>query len=1077
VSRDEGAEIETRREIPAPREPAQPETGPASTAFAPAGERFELGEELGRGGMGRVVAATDRALAREVAIKQVLTDDAVQLARFEREVRITARLEHPSIVPIHDSGRDHHGRPFYVMRRLDGEHLSDRVAAATSPRERLALVPNVLAAVDAAAFAHARAIIHRDIKPWNILVGGYGETLLIDWGLARALDEAELPASDAPPSDDAALTRAGNVFGTPGYMAPEQARGEPADQRADVYALGATLLHVLTGKAALGGTSATEWLARATRGSALPIAELPPEIPRELIAIVGKAMAERREDRYRDAGELAADLRAFLAGQLVAAHRYTRRERLFRFVRRNRVALAIAVAALVAVAAIATISIRNVVDERDLARGAREDAERERATALAERAIATDRAEVILLDRASTLTATDPTRALALLRQIATTSPHVARARDIAEIAAHRGIAHGLATTLDSVNVLEFTPDGRTLIAAGESDDVWVIDVATGNHRTIAASTQSSHGLLLDPDHLVLAGNRRGLFLLDLRTGINDVLVASSGVRALWKVDTDRFRYHDQSARAVVERTRGGAERVLAREVRGALSFGEHLVYGDGKVLRLLVDGKRLVELAGSASHGDAALAASNRAGDRVAVAALDEVTEWDLTGHQTQRWATKQVSSLVYGDNGVLYASTFAGAVLTLGPAGPRELRRNNGAPWWYAPLAGGAAFLDEDGQITTVFGVHALSYPLDHARSRTLSVSPDRRHLAAGAADGTVRWIDLALTSPELYATPVNVQACWVDEREVILLREGKVLALERATSRVRQIASYPVGLPLSCFGRIGDALYLSSATGTVVLDLVRGDYYTVPQYGMADRYTQRLMFPQGAVLLEHDPALRATAPLFTASSTIDLYATFGRWAAAATGSTLYRYDRDTKQLVELPARGVEMIALRRTGEVGYTLPRELRIWDGVTTRRAFALPPGKVTALLDAPGGWSLQLQDGSLWFAGSEGLVQRVPANRVKFLGFGPGDLAWRLSTYKRLFRMHLRSGEQLVLDLPIHLLTRAGDRLTVGTGEDFVAVFEDRTPADPAELPAWIDRTTNAYLDASSALRWRSQVLP
>jgi serine/threonine protein kinase len=144
-------------------------------------DRFVLGEELGRGGMGCVVAATDTVLERSVAIKQALVDDADSLRRFEREAKITAQLEHPSIVPIHDAGIDASGRPYYVMRRVEGEPLADRVARTPDVKARLALVPNVLAAVDAAAFAHARDLIHRDIKPWNILIGAYGETHLIDW--------------------------------------------------------------------------------------------------------------------------------------------------------------------------------------------------------------------------------------------------------------------------------------------------------------------------------------------------------------------------------------------------------------------------------------------------------------------------------------------------------------------------------------------------------------------------------------------------------------------------------------------------------------------------------------------------------------------------------------------------------------------------------------------------------------------------------------------------------------------------------------------------------------------------------
>jgi serine/threonine protein kinase len=172
-----------------------PDTEPAAPApaFGSPGERYALGEELGRGGMGRVVAARDLVLEREVAIKQVLTDDADLIARFEREVRITAQLEHPSIVALHEAGRDSANLPYYVMRRIAGVALTERLANADGVRARLALVPSVAAVVDAAAFAHAKRIIHRDIKPANIMLGPFGEAYLIDWGIARRLDDPTDP--------------------------------------------------------------------------------------------------------------------------------------------------------------------------------------------------------------------------------------------------------------------------------------------------------------------------------------------------------------------------------------------------------------------------------------------------------------------------------------------------------------------------------------------------------------------------------------------------------------------------------------------------------------------------------------------------------------------------------------------------------------------------------------------------------------------------------------------------------------------------------------------------------------------
>ena len=340
---------------------------PALPTFDRPDEPFALGDELGRGGMGRVVAATDRALGRPVAIKQALSRNPDNLRRFEREARITARLEHPSIVPVHETGRDGDGNPFYVMRRIAGEPLHQRIAEARDMRALLALVPNVLAAVDAAAFAHARGVIHRDIKPTNILVGKYGETLLIDWGLARELGDRDLASSHGAGEGDDGLTQAGDVFGTPGYMAPEQARGEAVDKRADVYALGATLFHVVAGEPPFTG-KVVQYVAEVATGWLPPFDKIHPEVPRELVTIVAKAMALDPARRYRDAGELAADLRAFLAGNLVAAHRYTPAERFARFVRRHRAAVAVAGLAALALIAGGTVALYRVVGAERAAR-------------------------------------------------------------------------------------------------------------------------------------------------------------------------------------------------------------------------------------------------------------------------------------------------------------------------------------------------------------------------------------------------------------------------------------------------------------------------------------------------------------------------------------------------------------------------------------------------------------------------------------------------------------------------------------------------------------------------------------
>jgi serine/threonine protein kinase len=208
-------------------------------------DRYEIISEHGRGGLGRVSRAYDRDLGRDVAIKELLSRGNVSEVRFLREALITARLEHPGIVPVHEAGIWHDGTPFYAMKLVSGRPLRDLIAERTTVEARIGLLHHVIAIADAIAYAHGRNIIHRDLKPANVIVGEFGETIVIDWGLAKDLSAASEPeATDRGPfrtNHDTELTTAGSVLGTPTYMSPEQARGDHVDQRADVFAIGAML--------------------------------------------------------------------------------------------------------------------------------------------------------------------------------------------------------------------------------------------------------------------------------------------------------------------------------------------------------------------------------------------------------------------------------------------------------------------------------------------------------------------------------------------------------------------------------------------------------------------------------------------------------------------------------------------------------------------------------------------------------------------------------------------------------------------------------------------------------------------
>ncbi len=319
--------------------------------------------------MGRVLVARDRRLGREVALKEIIADKPSLARRFEREARITARLQHPSIISVLEAGVWPSGEPFYAMRLVSGRSLEDAIEAAKTFEARLALLPNVLAVADAMAYAHGQRVLHRDLKPRNVVVGEFGETVVIDWGLAKELGTPSLdsePGASSSGSSAVGETTAGELLGTPSYMPPEQAKGEPVDERADVYAIGAILYHLLGGEAAYGGTNA-EIIASLHDGPPRPIRERAPQTPDELVAIVERAMARDPAARYPTARELAEDLRRFQTGQLVGAHRYSLRQLLRRWLRRHRTAIAALAAAGAVAISIGAYAVIRIAQQREIA--------------------------------------------------------------------------------------------------------------------------------------------------------------------------------------------------------------------------------------------------------------------------------------------------------------------------------------------------------------------------------------------------------------------------------------------------------------------------------------------------------------------------------------------------------------------------------------------------------------------------------------------------------------------------------------------------------------------------------------
>jgi formylglycine-generating enzyme required for sulfatase activity len=322
-------------------------------------QRYEARGRLGRGGMGVVERVYDRVLQREVAAKRLRRARGSALRRFLAEARLVAALDHPGIVPVHDAGLDARGRPWFTMPLVSGTSLSVVLALARDgqggwSRERVLGV--LQKTCEIVAYAHARGIVHRDLKPANVMLGSFGEVLVLDWGLALFSEREEVPAGErADPAAHGAgqaghRTRAGVLVGTPAYMPPEQAAGEHArvGPQSDVYAVGAILYHLLAGSAPYAEVGpSTDAVARAVRsGPPVPLELVAPRAPSELIAICARAMARESSARYADMGALAADLRAFLEGRVVRAHAHGTWAELRKWCGRNR-ALAAALAVIV----------------------------------------------------------------------------------------------------------------------------------------------------------------------------------------------------------------------------------------------------------------------------------------------------------------------------------------------------------------------------------------------------------------------------------------------------------------------------------------------------------------------------------------------------------------------------------------------------------------------------------------------------------------------------------------------------------------------------------------------------------
>ncbi len=341
-------------------------TGPyTATSPLPANARFRILRPHARGGLGEVFVARDVELHRDVALKEIQqrhADNADSRARFLLEAEVTGSLEHPGIVPVYGLGAYADGRPYYAMRFIQGDSLKDAIdcfhadQTASESSRSLALrelLGRFVAMCNAVAYAHSRGVLHRDLKPANVMLGNFGETLVVDWGLAKVMEQSEAEATEGPlrPGRESTATQTGAVLGTPAFMSPEQASGrlKEAGPASDVYSLGATLYALLTGQAPLSG-QVGEVLARIQRGDFPKPRVVRPAVPAALEAVCLRAMALRPQERYATAKDLAADVERWLADEPTTAYPEPWRQRLGRWVRRHQTSVAASMALLLTAA-------------------------------------------------------------------------------------------------------------------------------------------------------------------------------------------------------------------------------------------------------------------------------------------------------------------------------------------------------------------------------------------------------------------------------------------------------------------------------------------------------------------------------------------------------------------------------------------------------------------------------------------------------------------------------------------------------------------------------------------------------
>lgn len=806
-------------------------------------DKYRLEKVHGKGGLGRVWLAHDDSLNRDVALKELHPHQAQRAharRRFLKEAQVTGQLEHPNIVPVYELGnRPGDEQPYYTMRFVRGETMSDairryhelRKAGEADRLELSRLLRCYLDVCDAITYAHSRGVVHRDLKPENIVLGAFGEVLVLDWGLAKMLGETEeipegvtLSASLVQPDHE---TMAGTIMGTPGYMAPEQARGELAliDARTDIYGLGAILFEIVTGAQPHRGESTIDMIMQIAGGETPRARAVEPSAPRALDAICARAMAKCREDRYPDTRALAADIERWLADEPVSVYREAFGQRFTRLIRRYGRFVRWAALALVLVTAGSmmatflidgarrneTVAKKSAEEARIAAEKSMQDAYEQRQLAdqkrdLAERSLylaqihlaheAWDRAEIERLEQL--LAAQRPRPGARDLRGWEWYYLDGLMRKDLLTFTGHQ----------QSVNAACFVAEGARIASAGdETIRIWdsttgkEISKLTGHEKSVTALAWNEDSDLLasagadktvrvwkldQPKALkVLKGHEGGVAGLAWSAGGDRLASAShDGTAIVWNLETGEPEQTFDHAAAVydVSWSPDGAELVTASLDHNIRLWNVET----GKMVRLL-----------PGHVAEVVSVAYSPSGQRLASASFDgTVRLWEMGEGATSRWVALRghygpVRAVAWHPDGRHLASVGRDRTIRVWDASAREeavtFRGHTGAlssiAW--SPDGNRMASASEDHEVKvwdsrSTQGVRTLSGHNDEVQA--LSWSADGR-LASAGNDRTI-----FLWKPGSDSTPATLEGHQGDVTSVAWDPTKSRLASADALGRLR-------------------------------------------------------------------------------------------------------------------------------------------------------------------------------------------------------------------------------------------------------------------------------------------------